>query len=140
MEQLIKFLDENLKDKLSFIHDDIKEYITPELKSFCKERQEFNNTYNRIKLYTCSTYEIILICWNINSFTPIHDHAENGCSLHILDGDLEETVYNKQLEKIENVKMTGYMENSIGYHKIFSHVKTTSLHIYSPPNYVCLQA
>ena len=60
--------------------------------------------------------------------------------MKILEGCLEEEIYNKDLSKnqnyIRNKDDIQYIDNSLGYHKIRNNNKDTiSIHIYSPPDY-----
>ncbi len=136
IKDLSNYLDNyyNLKNMkhclVNYISDDWKNYI-----------DNPNTGYKRIPIYNCKDFEIILICWSSKSKTPIHDHSENGCLMKILEGNLEEELYNKHLNKIghfiRNKNDVNYIDNSIGYHKIINNKNPTySLHIYSPVNYI----
>ena len=102
-----------------------------------------NNTYNRNIIYRNHQIELIIISWNNNQISGIHDHPKNGCLMKILDGELDEYVYKREnnnlnLINIKNLKKgnIGYQENINGIHNIINkNNKTVSLHIYSPPNY-----
>jgi hypothetical protein len=109
---------------------------------YCNEKATFTNgKYNRIKLYDYSNdlFETILICWDANSESKIHDHPENGCILQLFEGQLEENLYDSDLKLIKhttiNSNNVSYMDNNIGFHKIKCIDKAMSLHIYSPPNH-----
>ena len=96
--------------------------------------------YQRITLYSCIYFEIILICWSPKSESPIHDHSKNGCLMKILEGCLEEELYDTNIIKTNHFIRTkndvNYIDNSIGYHKIYNnYFPTYSLHIYSPINH-----
>ena len=144
MNTLFTFINENLKsnDSLLAIIDKIPIYINDEVKTYCKTKEYFTTKkYNRIKLcdYSNDIFEIVLICWDDSSESRIHDHPENGCILHLMDGNLEEFLYNKEI-KLEKKSVyssgsTSYMNNLKGYHKIKCNKKALSLHIYSPPNH-----
>jgi cysteine dioxygenase len=95
------------------------------------------NGYNRINLYNCDDFEIILICWAPHANTPIHDHPVNGCLMKILDGSLEEIIYDKNINKIKHLIRTkddvNYIDNDLGYHKIKNNsIPSYSIHLYSP--------
>lgn len=98
-------------------------------------------SYLRTIIHQCDNYELILIKWKPNSESLIHDHASNGCLLKVIDGKLEETLFNQKLELIkETIYHKGeinYIDNFIGYHKIknLSNNPTYSIHLYSPPNH-----
>jgi cysteine dioxygenase len=89
--------------------------------------------------YSNDIFELVLICWDKNSETKIHDHPTKGCILYLIDGKLEEELFDKSLKKIKNSiferNNVSYMHNKKGYHKIKCLEKTISLHIYSPSNY-----
>lgn len=144
MYKLYDFINNNLSKNLLLkdIKDSLYIYFDMETIKYCMSKVLFNcNKYNRIKLYDYSNdlFEMVLICWDINSETKIHDHPEKGCALYLIDGILEEQQYNDSLELCKttyfNKKNTSYMENSMGYHKIRCCEKAISLHIYSPPNH-----
>jgi predicted metal-dependent enzyme (double-stranded beta helix superfamily) len=99
--------------------------------------------YCRNKIYQDDTIEILLICWNHNQQSGIHDHPDNGCILTILEGSLVEEVYRKINNKLVMIKSNNiskgnisYQIGSYGLHNIVnSKDRSVSLHIYSPPNY-----
>lgn len=106
-----------------------------------KPYSNFQETgYKRNLVFKCDLFEIFLICWSPNAISAIHDHSCNGCLMKILEGCLEEEIYNKDLSKnqnyIRNKDDIQYIDNSLGYHKIRNNNKDTiSIHIYSPPDY-----
>ena len=105
------------------------------------KKQHVNGTYKKDILYRTDNYEIVLISWGSNSTTPIHCHPENGCLLHVLQGELFEYRYNhkNKLFKVTYLTKgdTGYMHRDIGKHKVVNNTNKTcySLHIYSPPHF-----
>jgi hypothetical protein len=144
MDKLYNYINEKLSNGilLKDIKDNIFTYFDSETINYCELKANYNeNKYNRIKIndYSNELFEMILICWDTNSETKIHDHPERGCILYLIDGQMEEYLYNKDLVLYKttsfNSKSTSYMENSLGYHKLRCIDKAISLHIYSPPNY-----
>jgi len=99
------------------------------------------NTYNKNVIFRNNNYELLLINWERFSESPIHDHSENGCLYKILDGELTEEIYNKNIKLLNINKLkkneSSYITNNIGYHKIINNnnINTYSLHLYSPPLY-----
>jgi hypothetical protein len=147
MNSLFKFVNSSLLTglRLKTIKDNLPCHFSPDVIEYCKKKSIYSeNKYNRIKLheYSNEIFELILICWNSNSETRIHDHPEDGCVMHLISGNLEEHLYNckGELQKITklNIGESTYMENSIGYHKIRCVDKAMSLHIYSPINHKML--
>lgn len=106
-----------------------------------------DKTYCRKKLesYSNDRFEFILISWNPNQSSPIHDHPESGCLLKILKGELVEEIYDRsdELNHLTTNKLqtssVSYMESNRILHRIVNETNTPtiSLHIYSPPNYNC---
>jgi len=101
-----------------------------------------DNKYKKNLVKKDDNLEMLIICWNNNQISGIHDHPSNGCILKVLDGELEEHEYsnnnkmhlvNKNICKKNSI---GYQEGKNGLHNIINKdTKTVSLHIYSPPNY-----
>lgn len=94
----------------------------------------FSSRYNQ------QLYAIIIISWNKNKYIKIHNHADNGCSFKILEGNLEETIYDKSLNKLGSKQLhigtISSIHNNIGFHSITTKENNAySLHIYSPFDY-----
>ena len=108
-----------------------------------KKYVKFNKSYyNRIKLeeYSNNMFEFVLICWLPKQKSLIHNHPTNGCIMKILEGNIEETLYDNNMN-ITSINMyvtndTTYIDNNKGIHKINPLDKSVTLHIYSPPNYI----
>lgn len=101
------------------------------------------NHYHRSKVFENEEFEIIVITWNKNQGSQIHDHAYNGCYMLMLQGELFEELFEKgemvpKKENIVKVRDVTYIDNEVGYHRIkniSSSEIAISLHIYSPPNH-----
>jgi len=104
------------------------------------------NDYTRNCLAKTDDYEFILLCWEGNSETAIHDHAGQNCWVHQLSGSVLETRYsvdNKEL-KIDSIGtlnpgQVSYMNDTLGYHKIEnnSSKRAMTLHVYVKPITAC---
>lgn len=126
--------------------DIVERYDSDDWKQYVK----FSDSgYRRNTVPECSDdlFEFVIICWNNNQRSQIHDHPDNGCILKVLQGDLSEDVYQKSDNKatyqyigtnrVENGTVS-YMEKTQIIHRIRNSDKqTVSLHIYSPPDYIC---
>lgn len=101
-----------------------------------------DNIYERKIIYNSNKFDIILIDWELNSYTKIHDHPDKGCIVKVLDnGILYEENFDKNLYliNINTLKL-----NDIGYkignnilHRIICRKSAKSLHIYIPGNFEC---
>ena len=99
------------------------------------------NTYQKILLNKSDKFDIYLFIWYPNCSTEIHDHAENGCFMKLLEGKLQETIYDTIFYKKQSTNIISkgeykYISNKLGYHTIknLSSI-SVSIHIYSPPNH-----
>lgn len=100
--------------------------------------------YKKIKVMTGSIshdFEMFVITWQPGQKTPIHDHAEFGCILKVLKGELTETLYTEALtlktQRTLSCGSVGFMKNTMGVHQVQNNSNETavSLHVYSPANY-----
>lgn len=98
--------------------------------------------YKKIKIFGNEIFDIFIITWYINQTTKIHDHASKGCYLKVLKGNLEEQIYDKNLNFIKNnilhTNDIGFMTNNIGYHLISNKENNiaVSLHLYNPSGHM----
>ncbi len=101
-----------------------------------------NLVYSKFKLYNNINFEIYIIYWHPNQKSKIHDHSKNGCWLKVLEGNLEEHIYDLDLNLIKTNKLNkndiGFMkDDKVGYHSISNNSDNISrtVHIYSPINH-----
>lgn len=96
--------------------------------------------YNRELVYRDDDLEILVLTWDSQQTSGIHDHPSNGCVVKILSGELNEEVYTtrgKQCCRKLKKDSVNYQEGIDGIHNIINVTDniSVSLHIYSPPNY-----
>lgn len=135
---------ETLIDKIKVLKDFndtdeiLKNYTGNDWEQYVKINK---NRYNRNKVFSNNDFEILIITWDKNQKSEIHDHAHNGCYVKILSGELTEYLFSPNLSlKKETVLTNGnisFMHNNIGYHLIENKGTdaSASIHIYSPPNH-----
>lgn len=96
------------------------------------------------------TYTLLLLCWNPNCSSPIHDHPCDGCWLRVCEGAVTESRYvpNSQTGELDCVhhecyddsEALSFIEDSMGYHKMENPscvAPAVTLHLYSPPFHKC---
>lgn len=90
------------------------------------------------------TYTLLLLCWNPQHESPIHDHPCDGCWLQVLKGTIQECRYNQELnctsDQTFGKGQIAYMTDAMGYHKIGNPTidePAVSLHLYAPPIQEC---
>jgi cysteine dioxygenase len=144
--KLTKFLENNRlndllnnSDLIDQVNCNYNEYISNE--QLIKSGNESENTYQKILLTKSDKFDIYLFIWYPNCSTEIHDHAENGCFMKLLEGKLQETIYDTIFYKKQSTNTLSkgeykYISNKLGYHTIknLSSI-SVSIHIYSPPNH-----
>src|SRR3989338_9208147 len=57
--------------------------------------------YTRNLIFSCDDFEIMLLCWNVNQASRIHNHASSNCWLSVLSGLVSEQVY-KPLSQLDD--------------------------------------
>jgi hypothetical protein len=154
----------NILEKFEFNTDRFNSFKKRNKDIIENNKNEYN--YSKIKIFENSIYDIYVIFWIGKTNVAFHDHSQNGCYYKVLDGMIEETIVNNNNNK-NNINITkklkggdiGYIHNDIGLHKM-NNIKylldsndvvsssndvvsssnedvSVSIHIYSPPNYIC---
>lgn len=143
IEDLITALDQSdqsersgIMKRLKINQDEIENYTT-----WCKEG------YTRNCLARSEEYEVILLCWDKNSETPIHGHDGQDCWVYQVQGDVEEIRYEENdsgaLEESHRMELSegglSYMNDEMGYHLIknISNQRAMTLHVYAAPIDAC---
>lgn len=101
--------------------------------------------YTRNCLARTPEFEFILLCWDANAETAIHDHGGQDCWVYQISGKVEEIRYDdcpKERVKtaMKTVLFSGkltYMNDKMGYHKLKNisenNERAMTLHIYASP-------
>ena len=117
-------------------YDNQKYYYNSILK---RSNIEFNPYgYRRIPLYNFTNVEILLLEWNPNSYSPIHDHHDKGCIMFLLKNELLEKKYCIHTQNLLNTQTLPlnefqFIDNQKHIHSIHNTSDNTtslSLHIY----------
>ena len=103
----------------------------------------FNKLYTKTIIYKDPSMSLELLSWGRNQKTRIHDHAKYGCFMKLMEGHLQEKLYDPESLQFnymvdhKDTKEVSYIENENNYHKILNPSKefAYSLHIYIPGNY-----
>ncbi len=104
--------------------------------------------YTRNCLANNEKFELILLCWDGHSNTPIHNHGGEECWVYQLQGSLIEKRFDSgeddsNLKQVEDLKLSPgkltYMNDRLGYHSIEnqSDQRAMTLHLYASPIKVC---
>ena len=109
----------------------------------CKEYIQFEEDgYKRNFVKKWDLFDVIVICWNQWSRTPVHGHPSEWCYVKILEWNIKETLYSKDNQVMKNKNHYKwdllYSHDSIWFHTLenTSVEDVISLHIYAPGNYL----
>lgn len=108
-------------------------------------------SYTRNLIYRNECYEMMAICWGMGHHTPIHDHNGQEGWIKVIDGTVEEALYNVQMLDEESfvaelIRADQFLEGSvshvndqIAYHSIrnINRGRSVTLHLYSLPINQC---
>jgi len=110
------------------------------------------NRYTRTLVGFDPNFAVLLLSWERGQTSPIHCHMESSCWVKVLDGQIQETIYDYpdssdtgnplrlNTEAIYSPEQATYIDDSYGVHKMGNPSMETpcvSLHIYSPPFSAC---
>ncbi len=104
------------------------------------------NGYTRNCLARTPEYEVILLCWDAHSKTPVHGHGGEDCWVYQVHGEVEEIRFGLDtgvLQETHRMTLTPgqltYMNDRMGYHAIEnrSDQRALTLHIYASPIDTC---
>ena len=90
------------------------------------ENEKLNLEYQKYKIpvnidedsLTNNHFDAYIIKWPKNSSSPPHQHPERGCFLKVLDGDIQEQLYNYPVAKLPTEKENLFQTKNLYYHDI----------------------
>lgn len=105
--------------------------------------------YSRYRVATDKkNFELLILSWNQQKGSRIHDHPGDGCYVKVLSGSVRETLYDLGPSgpsfRSESVISSGdvcYIDNNLGVHQLSnpsSSAGAVTLHLYTPPMKDCL--
>ena len=101
--------------------------------------------YQRVCLAHDAKSELILLCWAKGQGTPVHSHNKQECWVHIVEGEMQETLFETYSAKkvieshvIANGAFT-YLTDDIAFHQLenINNGITMTLHLYANPITEC---
>ena len=130
-------------DDMMTCYDLLDAYTGDCWKNFKFIDKNISQEYKKILVYKNDNFDIYVITWYPKQSSKFHDHSNNGCIFKVLEGSiLEVRKYidnNIKSHTMYNVNQVTYINNNEGIHKITNPTDNiaVTLHIYSPPNYIC---
>jgi cysteine dioxygenase len=152
-DDLLEILENTIQDALLSTNEtDVKrEKVIEILRNLSPSKYDWrkftfcsNNTYTRNLVIGNGVFEMLIICWDKNSKSPIHDHPSDGCWFAGIEGQVFEEKYFKNEKGILQMNskqhlskgQVGYMHDLLGFHAVGNpslESIAVTLHIYSPP-------
>eukprot|EP01123_Difflugia_compressa_P015313 TRINITY_DN8522_c0_g1_i1.p1 TRINITY_DN8522_c0_g1~~TRINITY_DN8522_c0_g1_i1.p1 ORF type:complete len:273 (+),score=44.03 TRINITY_DN8522_c0_g1_i1:68-886(+) len=151
MENLLSNIRNTLEGGATGFEESVRSHM-------CSYIQQGNKDWHQYRLFAPLKYarnlvdinlqfEAIVICWDENQESPIHNHTAQNCWFAVLEGNVEEIYYsfNEQTKQItEGTKQSlscgqvGWIKDDIALHKVRSvGGRACTLHIYSKPIPYC---
>ena len=103
--------------------------------------------YTRNCIIDTDKFELILICWEKEQFTPIHGHNGEECWVKVIQGEFKETIYQlDEKDELQTVRTSisgegdnSYMIDFMGFHRLANNAnqRSMSLHLYAKPIRSC---
>ena len=103
--------------------------------------------YTRNCIVDTEKFELILICWEKEQFTPIHGHNGEECWVKVIQGEFKETIYQlDEKEELQTIRTSisaegdsSYMIDFMGFHRLenSANERSMSLHLYAKPIRSC---
>lgn len=143
LQQLIEQVSANIKNGQKLIEqlNLLEEYNENDWEQYV----DFNETYTRKSIYTDDYIEILILGWEKNSESGVHDHPDGGCLFKLLKGNVTEVVYKRKedntlqfiSEKKLGLNSISYKESKTILHSIINgDERSVCMLVYSPANYV----
>lgn len=99
-----------------------------------------DDKYTRNLIWCCEEFEVLLLCWKPGQDSRVHSHGNSNCWLTVLDGEIEEILYEvyKSVKSTHmQVGQTGFINDKIAVHAIKCNKNqkhgAVTLHVYAPP-------
>jgi len=139
ISELIQVLDEEERTKYTTILKSMKLPIA----EFEKYATWSDTCYTRNCIEENENFELILICWEKEQITAIHDHGGEECWVYFVAGTFREQVFTQNENgNLKSIKTTdskpgdvAYMIDFMGFHNLENRSKnrSMSLHLYAKP-------
>ncbi|MCK6445037.1 MAG: cysteine dioxygenase family protein [Planctomycetes bacterium] len=106
-------------------------------------------SYARNLLHKDELFELILLCWDAGQVTPIHDHRGQRCWMGVLEGRVDEALFDVPAPGARSLALrntrrhergaVAFITDDIGLHRIaqVGSEPAVSLHLYSRPIPTC---
>jgi cysteine dioxygenase len=106
--------------------------------------------YTRNLIHRCTDFELLLLCWDADQESPVHNHMGQNCWMAVLEGELEEVHFREPVEDVDGPLTTGnvrrccpgnvaFITDDIALHLVrpLNSERGVSLHLYSKPIDAC---
>jgi len=147
LQQIQTTLNKGILGHEEEIRNHLQDYVKAGHTDWTQYRLFAPCKYSRNLVEISKDFECIVICWDDNQESPIHNHTAQNCWFAVLEGNIEEVyyTYDEKMHKVtegERSMLTcgkaGWIKDDIALHKVRSvGGKACTLHIYSKPIPFC---
>lgn len=151
MESLLQNLETLLSNGANGHEEEVRklleDYVRAQPLDWNKWRIFAPCKYARNLVKMTMNFEAIVICWDDNQESPVHNHSAQNCWFAVLEGNVEEVYYNLDSKtgriaegerNLHNFGQVGWIKDDIALHKVRAvGGKACTLHIYSKPIPLC---
>lgn len=155
LEKILSDHKMDKKEQNSQIKDLLKKYemTTETLKQYAKWTL---HRYTRNVMLTTGQFELLLVCWDLDTKSPIHNHSGSECFMKSIEGTVIQELFQnptpeqklstepKQLEKLEVTFIYKgdvlHINDDVGIHRMSNPSSTqpaVTLHVYIPSYQQC---
>ena len=130
---LNKFHKNNYPDLINNLNLNIED-----VKSYCTWNED---NYTRNLIHLNDKFHLLILCWQQDQYSPIHNHGGRDCSMYVIEGSVQENIYQLKQNSLINCQINihnkgdnSYIIDSMGMHslKCVSN-RALTLHLYAKP-------
>ncbi len=123
----------NYQDLIRNLELDIED-----VKKYCTWNED---NYTRNLIHFNDNYQLLILCWQQEQYSSIHNHGGRDCFMYVIEGSIQENIYqlkqNNLINCQKNIYTQGdnsYMLDSMGMHSIKCvSNRAVTLHLYAKP-------
>ena len=134
-----------------FVRDPAAPRAVSILETYARENDDWRSyafysdeRYTRNLIHSDATFELLIVCWNPDQESPIHNHEGSDCWMTVLDGQVEEQHFdfptgNGALKPTRTTTCetatVAFIRDEIALHLVrpIGGKRAASLHLYSTP-------
>lgn len=141
---IIKSVSELINSLNNYDHDSYRDLIEnlklriDDVQKYCTWNED---NYTRNLLHANDKYQLLILCWQQEQYSSIHSHGGRDCFMYVLDGIIQENIYQIKQKNLINCQENIYQKDSnsliidsMGMHSIKCvSPQAVTIHLYAKP-------